>query len=509
MPAARRCTRSTLPTTGKCPSAWSFRDRKKTSCRPSPPAGRFGAPVLSRGGGTSLAGQCCNVAVVIDWSKYMHGVLEVNTSERWARVLPGTVCDELRDAALRESNNLLTWGPDPATHDHCCFGGMIGNNSCGAHAQMSGKTDNNIEELEVLLYDGTRMTVGWMNDAEMDESNPARRARRRHLSLPEIAARPLRRSHSREVSADPAPRLRLQPRPTASGREWPLQHRTRAGRQRRHAGHGARSEVQADRCQSAARRPHARISRCLRGCRSRDRHHFPSSRRRSKAAITSMYLRTSRRKAGRTRARLKLMPEGKGWLMAEFGADKQGRCAGRCASRDGRCCRAKSDAPSMKLFTEKQDMAHLWEMREAGLGATAFVPGERRHVAGMGRFGRRAGEARTDTCASCARCIEKYDYNPSHLRPLWTGLHSLPRGFRSHQRAGNQQMALVHGRGDGSVRETRRQPQRRARRRAGARRVPEQDVRRGVDSGVPRVQVDLGSGLEDESGQSGRSLSHG
>ncbi len=69
---------------------------------------------------------------------------------------------------MKESSKLLTWGPDPATHNHCCFGGMIGNNSCGAHAQMSGKTDNNIEELEVLLYDGTRMTVGWMTDADMD-----------------------------------------------------------------------------------------------------------------------------------------------------------------------------------------------------------------------------------------------------------------------------------------------------------------------------------------------------
>ena len=66
---------------------------------------RFGAPLLSRGGGTSLAGQCCNVAVVIDWSKYMHGVLEVNTAERWARVLPGTICDEVARRGMRASNN--------------------------------------------------------------------------------------------------------------------------------------------------------------------------------------------------------------------------------------------------------------------------------------------------------------------------------------------------------------------------------------------------------------------
>src|SRR5215469_16849044 len=127
-------------------------------------ARKFGAPLLSRGTGTSLAGQCCNVAIVIDWSKYMRGVLEINTSERWARLLPGTVCDELRDAAMKASNRQLTWGPDPATHAYCTFGGMIGNNSCGAHAQMSGKTDNNVEELEVLLYDGTHMTVGWMSE---------------------------------------------------------------------------------------------------------------------------------------------------------------------------------------------------------------------------------------------------------------------------------------------------------------------------------------------------------
>src|SRR5256885_13516145 len=67
---------------------------------------KFGAPLLSRGGGTALAGQGCNVAGVMDWSKYMHEVLELNLPHRWARVLPGTVCDELRQQALKQSNNL-------------------------------------------------------------------------------------------------------------------------------------------------------------------------------------------------------------------------------------------------------------------------------------------------------------------------------------------------------------------------------------------------------------------
>src|SRR5438270_7270200 len=86
----------------------------------------FGAPILSRGGGTSLAGQCCNVAVVMDWSKYLHHVLEVNPTARFARVQPGTVLDDLREAAERHQ---LTYGPDPATHNHCTLGGMLGNNS--------------------------------------------------------------------------------------------------------------------------------------------------------------------------------------------------------------------------------------------------------------------------------------------------------------------------------------------------------------------------------------------
>src|SRR3954469_7777816 len=95
----------------------------------------IGAPILARGGGTSLAGQCCNVAVVLDFSKYMNHILEVNKDAKFARVQPGVVLDELRKAATKVG---LTFGPDPATHTHCTLGGMIGNNSCGVHSIMSG-----------------------------------------------------------------------------------------------------------------------------------------------------------------------------------------------------------------------------------------------------------------------------------------------------------------------------------------------------------------------------------
>ncbi len=127
-------------------------------------ARQFGAPILGRGAGTSLAGQCCNVAVVVDMSKYMHHVVEMNPREKFARVEPGIVLDDLRREAEKHT---LTFGPDPATHAQCTLGGMIGNNSCGVHSIMSGKTVDNIEELEILTYDGVRLRVGATSDDEL------------------------------------------------------------------------------------------------------------------------------------------------------------------------------------------------------------------------------------------------------------------------------------------------------------------------------------------------------
>ncbi|GAB1692898.1 FAD-binding and (Fe-S)-binding domain-containing protein [Krasilnikovia sp. M28-CT-15] len=127
---------------------------------------RHGAPITSRGGGTSLAGECTNVAVIIDWSKYCHRLLEVDADARTCLVEPGIVLDLLNDQ-LRPTG--LEYGPEPATHNHCTLGGMIGNNSCGATAQRTGKVVDNIVELEVLLYDGTRMWVGETPDTEYEK----------------------------------------------------------------------------------------------------------------------------------------------------------------------------------------------------------------------------------------------------------------------------------------------------------------------------------------------------
>src|SRR4029453_13614473 len=126
---------------------------------------QYGAPVLPRGAGTSLSGQGCNVAVVLDFTKYMNRILEIDPVRRFARVQPGVVLDSLRNGA--EAHH-LTFGPDPSTHSRCTLGGMIGNNSCGTHSLLAGKTVDNIESLRVLLYDGTELTVGPTSDSEID-----------------------------------------------------------------------------------------------------------------------------------------------------------------------------------------------------------------------------------------------------------------------------------------------------------------------------------------------------
>ena len=124
----------------------------------------FGAAILSRGGGTSVAGQTCNVAVVIDFSKYMRSVVDLDPAAKRARVQPGIVLDALRVEAEKHE---LTFAPDPATHSRCTLGGMIGNNACGVHALMGGKTVDNVEALDILLYDGTRMRVGRTTEEEL------------------------------------------------------------------------------------------------------------------------------------------------------------------------------------------------------------------------------------------------------------------------------------------------------------------------------------------------------
>jgi FAD/FMN-containing dehydrogenase/Fe-S oxidoreductase len=122
-----------------------------------------GAPVLSRGGGTSLAGQCVNTAVVIDWTKYCHRLVSLDQQAKTAIVEPGAALDKVNDALAPHG---LMVGPKPSTHVSCTIGGMIGNNSCGSTAQAYGKMADSVRRLEVLCYGGLRTWTGETSDEE-------------------------------------------------------------------------------------------------------------------------------------------------------------------------------------------------------------------------------------------------------------------------------------------------------------------------------------------------------
>src|SRR2546423_13582110 len=120
-------------------------------------------PIHCRGGGTSIPGQGVNAGLMLDFATYYNQILEINPEQETATVQPGLVLDELQKQTRKHN---LMFGPDPATHSRCTFGGMIGNNSCGPHSVLAGRTADNIESLEVLLYDGTILELGWTDEHE-------------------------------------------------------------------------------------------------------------------------------------------------------------------------------------------------------------------------------------------------------------------------------------------------------------------------------------------------------
>ncbi|NEA67058.1 FAD-binding and (Fe-S)-binding domain-containing protein [Streptomyces sp. SID12488] len=119
--------------------------------------GAHGVPVVARGGGTSIAGQATGTGVVLDFTRHMNHLLTLNHEEQTAVVQPGLVLDRLQEAAAPHG---LLFGPDPSTHGRCTLGGMIGNNSCGAHSVAWGTTADSVRELTVIRARGDRLRLG-------------------------------------------------------------------------------------------------------------------------------------------------------------------------------------------------------------------------------------------------------------------------------------------------------------------------------------------------------------
>ena len=125
---------------------------------------RFDCPITMRGGGTSQAGQAIGAGLIIDTSKYFTAILELNVQERWVRVEPGVVLDEL-NAQLRPHG--LRFAPDISTASRATIGGMMANNSSGARSVIYGKTIDHVIEQEVMLSDGSVVTFGPLAEGEL------------------------------------------------------------------------------------------------------------------------------------------------------------------------------------------------------------------------------------------------------------------------------------------------------------------------------------------------------
>lgn len=128
-------------------------------------AARHNVNILPRGGGTSLNGQCVSSAMVLDFHKYMNKILELNVEERWVRVQPGIVLDELNAVLAKDG---LLFAPDPATSSRATIGGMMGNNSSGTKSIVYGITKDHALECKVLLSDGTILELNDLSTEEYD-----------------------------------------------------------------------------------------------------------------------------------------------------------------------------------------------------------------------------------------------------------------------------------------------------------------------------------------------------
>jgi FAD/FMN-containing dehydrogenase/Fe-S oxidoreductase len=338
----------------------------------------FGAPLLCRGGGTSLAGQCCNVAVVLDFTKYMGNILEIDPERRIARVQPGVVLDHLRNAAEKYH---LTFAPDPASHDRCTIGGMIGNNSCGVHSVMAGKTDDNIEALDVVTYDGTRMTIGQNLIEPRGDSRPYR------SGGPEVSGRS---ASTRPAQIQAALKQIADQYADLIRAKFPNIPRRVSGYNLNYllpenGFHLARALVGSEgtcatTLEATCRLVESPPQRVLVVVAYPDIYqcadHIPEILEYKPIGLEGFddLLVYYERTKGINTEGLALLPEGAGWLMVEFGADSIPG-AEMQAQRMIDALRRSPNPPNIGLYSGAQ-AKRVWEVRESSLGATSHVPGE-------------------------------------------------------------------------------------------------------------------------------------
>ena len=371
---------------------------------------RYAAPVLSRGGGTSLAGQCCNVAVVMDMSRYYNKLLSIDAKRKLVSVQPGIVLDDMRKATEQQSG--LTFGPDPATHNHCTIGGMLGNNSCGVHSMMSAfygygaRTSDNTESLTVVTYDGVKMTVGTTSDEEYEQIQKAGgRKAAIYKKLREL------RDHYADLIREKFPKI---PR-RVSGFNLPALL-PENGFNVAQALVGTESTCVTI-LQAELRLVDMPKKRSLVVIGYPDIFHagydVPEILKFKPIGLEGIddLLIDFMKKKGLHPRYIPLLPEGKGWLMVEFGGDSKEEADAKANAMMEDLLKRESKL-QMRLFDDAREELHLWTIRESGLGATAWVPGQSMGAPGWedsavepGKVGEYLKELRA--------LFSSYGYNPS------------------------------------------------------------------------------------------------
>jgi FAD/FMN-containing dehydrogenase/Fe-S oxidoreductase len=325
-----------------------------------------GAPVLGRGAGTSLAGQTCNVAVVLDYSRHMHRIPALSASARTATVEPGVVLDRLREAA---EEHKLTFAPDPATHSRCTLGGMIGNNSCGVHALMGGKTVDNITSLDILLYDGTRMLVGATSEVEL-ASIIAIGGRRGQIYA---GLRRLRDRYAQLIRE----RFPDIPRRVSGYNLDQLLPENGFHVARALVGsEGTCVTILAAECELKESPQFRRLVALGFADAFIAADNVPEILKLKPIGLEgfdSLLLEFMRRK-NLAVDDVGLLPDGGGFLLCEFGADSDVQAESQAAALV-KLARTLEDSPSARAYTP-EEAARVWKVRESALGATVFVPGE-------------------------------------------------------------------------------------------------------------------------------------
>jgi FAD/FMN-containing dehydrogenase/Fe-S oxidoreductase len=333
-----------------------------------------GVPVLARGGGTSLAGQCCNVAVIMDVSKYLNKIIDLDREQRLATVQPGVILDTLRDRG-ESGEPRVTFGPTPSTHDHCTIGGMLGNNACGNYSIMSEfygagpRMAHNVAEIEILTYDGLRMRVGPTPESQLDRF-VAEGGRRGEIYG---KLRDLRDRYADEIRE----RFPDFPRRVSGYNLDGLLPENGFNLAYALVGTESTCVTFLEATLHLLESPPSR-SLVVVGFEDiyRAAAQVMAAREHRPLALEGFDARLidDNRKLGVHVDELAMLPPGAGWLMAEFGGDTREESdeKARAFMAD---MRGKPACSGEKLYDNRESEAKIWEVRESGLGATAYVPG--------------------------------------------------------------------------------------------------------------------------------------